>query len=152
MKTLIIVDVQNDFIPGGALEVPEGDQIIPVINSIQEKFDLVVATQDWHPANHSSFASNHDGMKPFGKIEWRGAEQILWPDHCVINSKGADFHPDLKMDKVEAVFRKGMDWKIDSYRGFFDNGHEKNTGLVGYLRERNAGELYFCGLAADFCA
>ena len=152
MKTLIIVDVQNDFIPGGSLEVPEGDQILPVINRIQEKFDLVVATQDWHPENHSSFASNHDNRKPFEKIEWRGMEQILWPDHCVINSKGAEFHSDLKMDKVEAVIRKGMDWKIDSYSGFYDNGHEKNTGLAGYLRERNARELYFSGLAADFCA
>ena len=151
MKTLVITDVQNDFIPGGALDVPFGDQIIPVINGIQERFGLVVATQDWHPGNHSSFASNHDRGKPFDRIKWPGGEQILWPDHCVINTKGAEFHPDLRMDRVEAIFRKGMDREIDSYSGFYDNGHKKNTGLAGYLRERKASELYFCGLAADFC-
>ena len=151
MKTLVITDAQNDFMPGGALAVPDGDQIIPVINRIQDKFSLVVATQDWHPQNHSSFASNHDGKKPFDRIEWHGLEQILWPDHCVINSQGAEFHADLKTDKIEAVFRKGMDRDIDSYSGFYDNGHKKSTGLAGYLRERNAMELYFCGLAADFC-
>ena len=151
MKTLVITDVQNDFLPGGALEVPFGDQIIPVINSIQERFSLVVATQDWHPGNHSSFASNHFRGKPLDRIEWQGGEQILWPDHCVINTKGAEFHPDLRMDRVEAIFRKGMDREIDSYSGFYDNRHKKNTGLAGYLRERKASELYFCGLAADFC-
>jgi nicotinamidase/pyrazinamidase len=151
MKTLVIIDAQNDFMPGGALAVPDGDQILPVINRIQDKFSLVVATQDWHPQNHSSFASNHDGKKPFDRIEWYGLEQILWPDHCVINSQGAEFHADLKTDKIEAVFRKGMDPAIDSYSGFYDNGHKKSTGLAGYLRERNAMELYFCGLAADFC-
>lgn len=151
MKTLVITDAQNDFMPGGALAVPDGDQIIPVINRIQDKFSLVVATQDWHPQNHSSFASNHDGKKPFDRIEWHGLEQILWPDHCVINSQGSELHADLKTDKIEAVFRKGMDRDIDSYSGFYDNGHKKSTGLSGYLRERNAMELYFCGLAADFC-
>ena len=151
MKTLVIIDVQNDFIPGGSLEVPEGDKIIPVINKLQQNFDLVIATQDWHPQNHISFASNHKNKNPFNKIEWHGIDQVLWPDHCVQNSRGADFHPDLKMEKVEAIFRKGMDREIDSYSGFYDNGHEKNTGLAGYLHERNADELYFCGLAADFC-
>ncbi len=151
MKTLIITDVQNDFLPGGALEVPDGDIIIPVINNILDKFNLVVATQDWHPENHISFASNHNGRKPYDKIEWYGIEQILWPDHCVFNSHGAEFHPGLKMDNVEAVIRKGMEWDIDSYSTFYDNNHRKNTGLAGYLRERNATELYFCGLAADFC-
>ncbi len=151
MKTLIIVDVQNDFIPGGSLEVPGGDKIIPVINLLQYKFDLVVATQDWHPADHMSFASNHKGKNPFDKIEWRGLEQVLWPDHCVQNTKGAELHQELNTGKIEALFRKGMDKNIDSYSGFYDNGHEKNTGLAGYLRERNAGELYFCGLAADVC-
>jgi nicotinamidase/pyrazinamidase len=151
MKILIIIDAQNDFMPGGALAVPDGDLIIPVINQIQDKFNLVVATQDWHPQSHSSFASNHDGKKPFDTIEWHGLEQILWPDHCVINTRGAEFHTDLKTDKIEAVFRKGMDRDIDSYSGFYDNGHKKSTGLTGYLRERNATELYFCGLAADFC-
>ncbi len=151
MKTLIIIDIQNDFIPGGSLEVPGGDKIIPVINRLQEKFELVIATQDWHPENHMSFASNHQGKKPFDTIEWKGLDQILWPDHCVQNSPGAEFHPELDARKIEAIFRKGMDKNIDSYSGFYDNGHEKNTGLAGYLRERNAGELFFCGLAADVC-
>jgi nicotinamidase/pyrazinamidase len=151
MKTLIITDVQNDFLPGGSLEVPKGDEIIPVINRIQDKFNLVVATQDWHPGNHISLASNHKNKKPFDKIEWQGMEQILWPDHCVQGTRGAEFHPALEMKKAEAIFRKGMDREIDSYSGFYDNGHKKNTGLAGYLRERNASEIYFCGLAADFC-
>lgn len=151
MKTLIIIDAQKDFMPGGSLEVSKGDEIIPVVNDLQKKFDLVIATQDWHPQDHVSFASNHENRVPFEKIEWHGMEQILWPDHCVQNSDGADFHHDLKMKKVEAIFRKGMDKEIDSYSGFFDNGHEKNTGLAGYLRERKANELYFCGLAADVC-
>ncbi|MBN2698615.1 MAG: bifunctional nicotinamidase/pyrazinamidase [Bacteroidales bacterium] len=151
MKTLIITDIQNDFIPGGALEVPGGDEIVSVINGLQDKFDLVVATQDWHPANHISFASNHPGKKSFEVIEWHGMEQILWPDHCVQNSGGAAFHPALRMERVEAIFRKGMDKEIDSYSGFYDNGHKKNTGLAGYLRGREADDLYFCGLAADFC-
>ncbi len=151
MKTLIIVDLQNDFIPGGSLEVPGGDNIISVINKLQNKFDLIVATQDWHPGDHMSFASNHEGKKPFDKIEWHGMEQILWPDHCVQNTKGAELHQGLNTRKIEAIFRKGMDKNIDSYSGFYDNGHKKNTGLAGYLRERNAGDLYFCGLAADVC-
>ncbi|MFW5832446.1 MAG: bifunctional nicotinamidase/pyrazinamidase [Prolixibacteraceae bacterium] len=151
MKTLIIIDAQNDFMPGGTLEVPKGDEIVPVINDLQQKFDLVIATQDWHPQDHVSFASNHENKKPFDKIEWHGMEQILWPDHCVQNSDGAQFHPDLNTKKVEAIFRKGMDREIDSYSGFYDNGHEKNTGLAGYLRERKTNELYFCGLAADVC-
>ena len=151
MRTLIIIDMQNDFIPGGALEVPGGDKIIPVINSLQEKFELVIATQDWHPENHMSFASGHPDKKPFDTIKWRGMDQVLWPDHCVQNSPGAEFHPELDVLKIEAIFRKGMDKNIDSYSGFYDNGHEKNTGLAGYLRERNANELFFCGLAADVC-
>jgi nicotinamidase/pyrazinamidase len=151
MKTLIIIDAQNDFMPGGPLEVAEGDKIIPVINQIQESFDLVIATQDWHPENHISFASNHKDKEPFDKIEWQGMEQVLWPDHCVQNTKGADFHPDLNTKKIEAVFRKGMDREIDSYSGFYGNGHKKNTGLTGYLRARQADELYFCGMAADVC-
>ena len=151
MKTLILIDIQNDFIPGGSLAVPAGDEIIPVVNNLQDKFELVVATQDWHPQNHVSFASNHDGKEPFEKIELDDMEQILWPDHCVQNSEGAEFHPDLKTTKVEAIIRKGMDSGIDSYSGFYDNGHKKNTGLAGYLREKNADELYFTGLAADVC-
>lgn len=151
MKTLVIIDVQNDFIPGGSLSVQGGDEIVPVINSLQENFDLIVATQDWHPQNHMSFASNHDGKEPFEQIEYDGMDQILWPDHCVQNSEGAEFHPVLDTNKIEAIIRKGMDPEIDSYSGFYDNGHKKSTGLTGYLKEKAANDLYFCGLAADVC-
>lgn len=151
MKTLIIVDVQNDFIPGGALAVPQGNEVIPVINQLQEKFDLVVATQDWHPQEHASFASNHPGKQPFEKIELLGMEQVLWPDHCVQGTGGAEFSPALRSEQIETVFRKGMDPKIDSYSGFYDNGHKKNTGLAGYLRQKGAEELFVCGLAGDYC-
>lgn len=151
MRTLIIVDVQNDFLPGGSLPVPGSDSIIRVINNLQEKFDLIVATQDWHPANHMSFASNHPGKKPFDEINLGGMKQILWPDHCIQGTSGAEFHPELKTNRIEAIIRKGMDPDIDSYSGFFDNGHKKNTGLAGYLREKGSSDLYFCGLAADYC-
>jgi nicotinamidase/pyrazinamidase len=151
MRTLIIVDLQNDFIPGGSLPVPHGDKIIPVINSIQKRFDLVVATQDWHPHDHISFASIHEGRKPFDTIQWRGMKQVLWPDHCVQGTNGAGFHPELDATGIEAIFRKGMDRSIDSYSGFYDNGHEKNIGMAGYLHGRNADDLFFCGLAADVC-
>lgn len=151
MKTLVIVDAQIDFMPGGALEVKHGNKILPVINRILPKFDLVVATQDWHPANHKSFAKNHPGKKAFEIIDLNGLEQKLWPVHCVQGTRGAEFHPGLNANPVEAIFRKGMDPEIDSYSGFFDNGHRKNTGLGGFLKERGAVELYFCGLAADIC-
>ena len=151
MKTLIIVDAQIDFMPGGALAVPEGDRIIPVINRIIPEFDLVVATQDWHPENHKSFAVNHRGKKEFDIIDLNVLEQKLWPSHCVQGTSGAEFHQDLKMNSVEAVFRKGMDPEIDSYSAFYDNGHKKSTGLAGYLREKKASDLYFCGLAGDIC-
>ena len=151
MKTLIIVDAQNDFMPGGALEVKNGDRIIPVINKILPHFKLVVATQDWHPANHKSFAVNHLEKKEFEVIDLNGLEQKLWPPHCVQGTKGAEFHPALETKPVEAIFRKGMDAEIDSYSGFFDNGHRKSTGLTGYLKQKGTGDLYFCGLAADIC-
>lgn len=151
MKTLIIVDAQNDFMPGGALAVHEGDRIIPVINKILPQFDLVVATQDWHPASHKSFAVNHKDHKEFETIQLNGLEQKLWPSHCVQGSPGADFHKDLDMRPVEAIFRKGMEEATDSYSGFYDNGHRKDTGLAGYLRAKGAEDLYFCGLAADIC-
>jgi len=151
MKTLIIVDAQYDFMPGGSLEVKDGDKIVPTINNILDEFDLIVATQDWHPKGHSSFASSHTGKKPFDKIEWKGSEQVLWPDHCVQGSKGARIHADLQANTIEAIFRKGTNPEIDSYSGFFDNDHEKSTGLAGYLKEKTATELYFCGLAADIC-
>jgi nicotinamidase/pyrazinamidase len=151
MKALIIVDIQNDFIPGGALPVPDGDAIIPIVNSIQTKFDLVVATQDWHPGDHKSFASMHPGKKPFDVIDLEGLTQTLWPAHCVQGSRGAEFHQSLDMQRVEAIFRKGMDSTIDSYSGFADNGHRKTTGLSGYLKDRNITEVYICGLAGDYC-
>ena len=151
MVALILVDIQNDFIPGGALPVNGGHEIIPLVNNLQDAFDLVVATQDWHPQNHKSFASNHDQKNPFDKIQLNGLDQVLWPDHCVQGSRGAEFHPQLKMNKVAAVFRKGMDAGIDSYSGFYDNGHRKTTGLAGYLRERKVQQVFVCGLAADFC-
>lgn len=151
MKTLIIMDAQNDFMPGGSLAVPQGDLIIPAINSKMKDFDLVVATQDWHPQNHNSFASNHKGKNPFEKIMLNGIEQTLWPDHCVQGTHGADFHPDLDTRPVEAIFRKGMNSEIDSYSGFYDNCHQKSTGLAGYLREKKVSDLYFSGLCADIC-
>lgn len=151
MKTLIIIDVQNDFIPGGALAVPGGDEIIELINRLQSKFDLVIATQDWHPRDHSSFAASHPGKKEFEKIEMQGHQQVLWPVHCVQNSHGANFHDNLETSKIEAIFRKGTNVKIDSYSGFFDNAHLKSTGLTGYLREKEASDLYFCGLAGEYC-
>ena len=151
MKTLIIVDAQNDFMPGGALEVREGDKIIPVINRMISKFDLVVATQDWHPSNHKSFAINHEDHEEYEIIQWHGIEQKLWPPHCIQNTPGAEFHRQLATECIEAIFRKGMDENIDSYSGFYDNGHKKSTGLAGYLKEKGATDLYFCGLAGDIC-
>lgn len=151
MKTLIIVDVQNDFIPGGSLEIANGDQIIPVINRLQDQFDLVVATQDWHPNNHLSFASNHSDKRPFEKITLHGKEQTLWPDHCVQGTWGAEFHPGLQTNRIAAIFRKGMDPKVDSYSGFYDNHHQISTGLSGYLKEKGVTEVHFCGLATDIC-
>ena len=151
MKALVIVDAQIDFMPGGALAIADGDSIVPVINKLLPEFELVVATQDWHPANHASFARNHQGKKPFDIIELFGMEQVLWPDHCVQGTKGAEFHPEMETLKITAIFRKGINQEIDSYSGFFDNSHLHNTGLAGYLREKGATELYFCGLAADIC-
>ncbi len=151
MKALIIVDIQNDFTTGGALAVPGGETIIPVVNQIQQKFDLVVATQDWHPEGHKSFASSHTGQKLFDTIQLDGLTQVLWPDHCLQGSTGAEFHNELNTTRIEAIFRKGMAPSIDSYSGFFDNGGRKNTGLAGYLRDRNVTDVFVCGLAGDYC-
>ena len=151
MKALIIVDLQNDFIPGGSLAVPDGDKIITRVNELQKKFDVVVATQDWHPANHKSFASQHEGKNPFDIIDLNGLQQTLWPDHCIQGTKGAELHKDLNTNKIEAIFRKGTNPEIDSYSGFFDNGRKKSTGLHGYLQERKVSSVFVCGLAADFC-
>jgi nicotinamidase/pyrazinamidase len=151
MNALIIVDVQNDFLPGGALAVKDGDAVIPVINNLQKKFDLVVATQDWHPADHKSFASSHPGKKVFEEIILDGLPQVLWPDHCVQETVGAEFSSELDTKKIEAIFRKGMDKNIDSYSGFFDNGKKKATGMGAYLKGRGISSIYVCGLAADYC-
>jgi len=151
MKALIIVDVQNDFLPGGALPVPRGDEIIPVVNDLQQQFELIVATQDWHPRDHGSFAANHAGKKPGDRIMLDGIEQILWPIHCVQNTPGAAFAPGLETNRVARVFQKGVDSKIDSYSAFFDNAHRRATGLGDYLKQRDVTDVYLCGLATDYC-
>ena len=151
MKALIIIDMQNDFMPGGPLAVPGGDQIIPLVNKLQEKFDLVIATQDWHPENHSSFADNHYGKEKFDTIVIDDIEQTLWPVHCIQTTDGADFHPHMNAAKIEAIFRKGTNPKIDSYSGFYDNAHKKSTGLTGYLKGKGITSVHFCGLAAEYC-
>lgn len=151
MKALIIVDVQVDFLPGGPLAVPAGDTIIPIVNVLQKDYDLVVATQDWHPADHGSFASQHPGSAAYDRIELHGLEQVLWPDHCIEGTAGAAFAEELDTRAVEAIFRKGTDKKIDSYSAFFDNGQLKATGLQGYLQARAVNEVHVCGLAADYC-
>ena len=133
MKALIIVDMQYDFLPGGALAVNEGDQLIDRINKLQDKFDLVVATQDWHPANHKSFASQHDGKVPFDVIELNGTKQVLWPDHCVQGTKGAELHKDLKQNKISAIIRKGMNPNVDSYSAFFDVNKKNPTILSDFF-------------------
>lgn len=151
MKTLIIVDIQNDFLPGGALEVPHGDQIVPLINDLQGAFDLVVATQDYHPYNHGSFAVNHPGHVMYEVVDLNGLPQVLWPVHCVQGEQGSEFAQELNMEKVAEVFPKGTDMGIDSYSGFFDNGRKKSTGLGEYLEEKGSSKVYVCGLATDFC-
>ncbi len=151
MRVLIIVDVQNDFCPGGALAVEGGGLVVPVINRILPAFDAVVATQDWHPLNHASFAANHAGRLPGEIIELNGLPQVLWPVHCVQESPGANFHPELDVSGLDAVFRKGQDPAVDSYSGFFDNGRLHATGLGEWLHARGATQLYLCGLATDYC-
>lgn len=151
MRALLIIDVQYDFLPGGALAVKEGDQIIPVINRLQEEFDFIVATQDWHPANHLSFAANHQGKKPGDFIQLGNVEQVLWPVHCVQGSKNAEFHKDLDRTRWKKVFKKGKNPYVDSYSGFFDNDRRENTGLGSYLTEHDIEEVFVTGLATDFC-
>ena len=151
MNALLVVDVQNDFLPGGALAVPDGDQVIPIVNRLVECFALVLATQDWHPANHGSFAANHPNRRPGEMIDLNGIRQILWPVHCVQGSPGAAFSAQLRTERFSNVFRKGVDPGIDSYSGFFDNGRKRSTGLAEYLRDRNVDELFICGLATDYC-
>ncbi|MES2572955.1 MAG: bifunctional nicotinamidase/pyrazinamidase [Verrucomicrobiota bacterium] len=151
MNALILVDVQNDFVPGGELAVPGGDQIVPVINRLQPCFDLVVATQDWHPREHGSFAINHPGKTIGEMIQLHGLTQILWPTHCVQGSHGAQFVSGLDQRRVGKVFVKGTDIGIDSYSGFYDNGHRNATGLGAHLKEQGVTEVYVAGLATDYC-
>jgi nicotinamidase/pyrazinamidase len=148
---LLVVDVQNDFMPGGALAVPRGDEVVPVINRLAARFENVVLTQDWHPRGHASFASSHPGKKPFETIELPYGKQVLWPDHCVQGTAGAAFHSDLDVMKPQLVIRKGHHRDIDSYSGFVEADRKTSTGLAGYLRERGIKKLYVCGLATDFC-
>jgi nicotinamidase/pyrazinamidase len=148
---LIIVDVQNDFCPGGALEVPQGDEIIPIVNGLAARFRNVVLTQDWHPRGHWSFASSHPGTKPFDAIAAPYGPQVLWPDHCVQDTPGAAFHPALRAPHAALVLRKGFRRDIDSYSAFYENDRKTPTGLTGYLRERGLTRLFLAGLAFDFC-
>ncbi|PSQ80553.1 MAG: bifunctional nicotinamidase/pyrazinamidase [Bacteroidetes bacterium QS_1_63_11] len=151
MRALLITDIQNDFCPGGALGVPEGDAIIPTVNELMEAFDNVVMTQDWHPPGHESFASSHPARDPMDVIDVDYGDQILWPDHCVQGTEGAEFHPDLNTMPVQLMIRKGFRPHIDSYSAFYENDRETPTGLTGYLRGRGIDALYVGGLAADFC-
>ncbi|MFI5391380.1 MAG: bifunctional nicotinamidase/pyrazinamidase [Bacteriovoracales bacterium] len=150
MKALLVVDIQNDFLLGGALAVPKGDEIIPLINSLMEKFELVFATQDFHPKGHKSFASYY-GKKPGDIVPLGKTQQILWPDHCVQGTKGADFSKKLNQKKIIKIFQKGTDPNIDSYSGFFDNDHINSTGLSDYLKSKGITEIYIAGLATDYC-
>lgn len=151
MNALILVDIQNDFLPGGALAVNDGDQILPLVNELLPLFPLVVATQDWHPADHGSFAANHSEKEIGQVIDLHGLDQVLWPVHCVQGSKGAEFVKTLKQDQIAKIFKKGTDQQIDSYSGFFDNGHRKATGLAEYLLESGVTTVYIVGLATDYC-
>ena len=147
---LLVIDVQNDFCPGGALAVPEGDVIVPGINALMDDFETVLLTQDWHPAGHSSFASSH-GAAPYSMTEMAYGPQVLWPDHCIQGTNGAEFHDALNADRADAVIRKGYNPAIDSYSALFENDHTTPTGLEGYLRSRGITALTLVGLATDFC-
>ncbi|WP_370399833.1 bifunctional nicotinamidase/pyrazinamidase [Sulfitobacter sp. JB4-11] len=151
MHALLVIDVQNDFCPGGALAVPGGDEIVPGINALMAKADAVILTQDWHPAGHSSFASSHKGHSPYDLMEMPYGPQVLWPDHCVQGTQGAAFHGGLDADRADLIIRKGYRPAIDSYSAFFENDHETPTGLEGYLRTRGITRLTCVGLALDFC-
>ncbi|WP_171117091.1 bifunctional nicotinamidase/pyrazinamidase [Ruegeria sp. HKCCA5463] len=147
---LLVIDVQNDFCPGGALAVAEGDEIVAPINAMMDEFDAVILTQDWHPAGHSSFASSHDGKNPFDLVDMPYGPQVLWPDHCVQGTRGAGFHPELRTDG-DLILRKGFRSAIDSYSAFFENDHQTPTGLKGYLDTRGIDRLTLVGLATDYC-
>lgn len=148
---LVVIDVQRDFCPGGGLAVPDGDAVVPVINRLAARFRHVILTQDWHPRDHTSFASMHPGRKPFETATLSYGEQVLWPDHCVQGTRGAEFHPELRIPHAELVLRKGFRAEIDSYSAFFENDRKTPTGLAGYLRERGFRRVFFAGLALDYC-
>lgn len=150
-KALILIDLQNDFMPTGALPVPHGDEVVPLANALQAYFECVIATQDWHPKNHASFAVNHAGQSPGDCVEVAGLPQILWPVHCVQATKGAELVKGLKRDRLNKIIQKGSDPHIDSYSGFFDNGHRKSTGLQAYLKAQQISAVYIMGLALEYC-
>ncbi len=151
MRALILVDLQNDFMPFGALPIAGGDEVVPIANALMQRFSLVVATQDWHPANHGSFASNHPDASPGDVTELGGVEQVLWPDHCVQGTPGASFHSALDVARIDRVIRKGTDPSVDSYSGFFDNDHQTATGLDSLLAQQAVDEIVVLGLATDYC-
>ncbi|MDQ8190377.1 bifunctional nicotinamidase/pyrazinamidase [Roseibacillus persicicus] len=151
MKTLLIIDLQNDFLPGGALGVAGGDELVPLVNDLMPHYDHVVATQDWHPADHGSFAQNNPEHAIGDTIDLAGLPQILWPTHCVQGSPGAELAPGLDTTRIDTIFRKGAERDIDSYSGFHDNGHRHSTGLADYLRNKGVTELHICGIATDYC-
>ncbi len=150
-QALILVDLQNDFLPGGPLGVPGGDEVIPIANRLMEDFEIVAATQDWHPEDHGSFAVNHPGGQLFEQVDLHGLPQILWPIHCVQETTGAELAPDLDSGRITRIFRKGTNADIDSYSGFHDNGRRQSTGLADWLRERGVKHVTLCGLATDYC-
>jgi nicotinamidase/pyrazinamidase len=151
MRALLLIDIQNDFMPTGSLPVVDGDAVVPVANALMPAFPLVVATQDWHPAGHGSFAVNHPGTKPGDVIDLGGVAQVLWPPHCVQETRGAEFHRDLDVGGIDHVVRKGTDPAVDSYSGFFDNARRHATGLDAFLKERRVDEIVVAGLATDYC-
>ena len=148
---LILVDLQNDFLPGGALGVPGGDEVIPLANRLMDDFEIIVATQDWHPPEHGSFAANHPGRQVFENIDLHGLPQTLWPVHCVQGTPGAEFAPDLDAGRITRVFRKGTRPEVDSYSGLFDNGRRHSTGLAEWLHEQGVTQVTVCGIATDYC-
>ena len=151
MKVLLIVDVQKDFCEGGSLAVPDADTIVPVINELFPKLEMSVMTQDWHPADHGSFASNNEGKQPFEIGELSGQPQMMWPDHCVKDTDGAKFHQALDISHIKRIFKKGQDKTVDSYSGFYDNNRKHSTGLAEYLKSMGITDVYICGLATDYC-
>ena len=150
-RALLLVDLQYDFMPGGALAVPHGDEVVSAVNQQIPLYDVVVASQDWHPEGHKSFASQHPGKKPGDSIELDGVRQTLWPDHCIQGTRGARLHEDLKLPSIQKVFRKGEDERVDSYSAFFDNARRRSTGLADWLRGAGVDELHLMGLATDYC-